>query len=593
MKDSKGRKVMETERRGPVAPKDPVLKRPYFYIMHEKAIFASPQPDGRGIQFIYEDGSRLLDASKIAGNVTDEETLECLKTAEGFRKLVHSIGVAVTEGSSEKVNFVFQMYPKGPGEPSTSIEAQFEADGMERVIPLEEFPAMDTDRCPGQIRFEFAHPGVQASADVRFYLNDGFTAPPQTQETAVEFDSEGYREMIRRSVMQEGNLTALAEAVEKGQRGEEVTLAFIGGSITQGAGAIPIHENSYAKLYANEFEKRYAKGGVRFLKAGVGGTPSELGMIRFERDILRDGDAKPDVIVIEFAVNDEGDETKGVCFESLVRKALALPWHPAVVLLFAVFSFDWNLQDRLGCVGECYDLPMVSVLNAVTPQFPLLPGEGRIVSKNQFFYDIFHPSNVGHRIMSDCLLEMTEKAAKLAAERNAEMKTAGKKEIEKILERKPVIGADFEKAILLDRKELSEHPERFGVESLEEGSFDGEDRALQAVEMDSEIVPVPEFPYNWHYDGSAERPGIFRVKLPFRRALLVFKDSGDPAFGRAEVFVDGEKKLLADPLLAGWNHCNAAIIWNGESEETHTVEIRMAKGQEEKKFTILGFGIVK
>lgn len=76
-----------------------------------------------------------------------------------------------------------------------------------------------------------------------------------------------------------------------------------------------------------------AKNNVKFIKAGVGGTPSELGMIRFDRDVLRDGQ-QPDIVVIEFAVNDEGDETKGDCYESLVRKVLNLPWKPAVILLF-------------------------------------------------------------------------------------------------------------------------------------------------------------------------------------------------------------------------------------------------------------------
>lgn len=71
---------------------------------------------------------------------------------------------------------------------------------------------------------------------------------------------------------------------------------------------------------------------IRFVKAGVGGTPSEPGMIRFDRVVLRGG-VLPDVVIIEFAVIDEGDETKGNCFESLVRKVLKLPNKPAVILL--------------------------------------------------------------------------------------------------------------------------------------------------------------------------------------------------------------------------------------------------------------------
>ena len=47
--------------RGPTAPKDPEKKRPYFYIMREKEIFGLEQPDGRGVQFLYEDGGRLME----------------------------------------------------------------------------------------------------------------------------------------------------------------------------------------------------------------------------------------------------------------------------------------------------------------------------------------------------------------------------------------------------------------------------------------------------------------------------------------------------------------------------------------------------
>ena len=78
---------------GPAAPKDPTRKSPFFYIMQEKEIFGAKQTDGRGIQFIYENDNRLINSAQIAGNVTDEEILELLKTTEGFRKLVHSIGV--------------------------------------------------------------------------------------------------------------------------------------------------------------------------------------------------------------------------------------------------------------------------------------------------------------------------------------------------------------------------------------------------------------------------------------------------------------------------------------------------------------------
>lgn len=42
----------------------------------------------------------------------------------------------------------------------------------------------------------------------------------------------------------------------------------------------------------------------------------------------------------------------------------------------------------------------------------------------------------------------------------------------------------------------------------------------------------------------------------------------------------------------GWVHCNPLIILDEEESELHTVRIQMKKGDEDRKFTILGFGII-
>ncbi len=578
---------METaeKRRGPVAPKDPEKKRPFFFIMQGKDIYGAPQKDGRGIQFIYEDGGRLLDAARLTGNITDDYMIDLLKSTEGFRKMVHSIGVSVSgRDSDESVRFVMQMYPHNPGEESTEIIMDLPMDGMERVIDLGDVDFFEADKEIGQIRFEFAKSGIQASADVRFYLNDGFVAPIQSVDAMVDFESDGYKEMIKKSLMLKGNTGRITKLLQKAGSGEDVTLAFIGGSITQGAGAIPIHEKSYARNFADTFEKKFVKGGkVDLVKAGVGGTPSELGMVRFDRDILRDGTKKPDIIVIEFAVNDEGDETKGVCYESLVRKALELPWKPAVVLLFAVFSFDWNLQDRLGCVGERYNIPMVSIMDAVTPQFKLLPNDGRVISKNQFFYDQFHPTNAGHRIMSDCLINLIDVVNAGEGNDGEEVNVAATK---------PAIGADFETVKLLDIKEYPALKAEFGISNLSEGSFKDTDTNLQMVEMDREITPVPEFPYNWSHSGKTGNEP-FEMDINCKRLLLLFQDSGSPSYGTCEVSIDGKKVYDANPLQVGWTHANSVIILNEEKSAKHHVSLKMAEGMEDKVFTILGFGIVK
>lgn len=574
--------------RGPVAPKDPVNKRPFFYIMQDKDIFGAEQADGRGVQFIYQNDNRLINSARIAGNVTEEDMLELLRTTEGFRKLVHSIGVSVTmmnhktdSGEKEQVRFIYQMYGKtDPYVSGTNIILDMEADGTEHVIEMEQTVWSQDDKEPGQIRFEFAESGLQAQATVRFYLQDGYTAPEAIQDEKIDTTSQMYREMISRSLMQTGNTARLKKAIDKAKRGEEVTLAYIGGSITQGAGAIPIHTNCYAYQSYQAFTQKFAKDAskVHFVKAGVGGTPSELGMIRFERDILRDGSVAPDVVVVEFAVNDEGDETKGVCYDSLVRKILSLPNQPAVILLFAVFAYDWNLQDRLDVVGKTYELPMVSVKDAVTPQFGLRKEEGRVLSKNQFFYDIYHPSNMGHKIMSDCLINLFEQVDNTRQETD--------KTIE-LLEKNTAIGKRFENVRLLDRKDMQEN----AVISC--GSFLGIDKELQCVEMDDVLEPVAQFPHNWYYAGEDKNSyEAFEMTVTCKALLLVFKDSGSIDVGKADVYVDGKKVLMADPHINGWVHCNPVIILDEETSKLHTVRIQMSQGDEDKKFTILGFGII-
>ena len=48
---------------GPKAPKDPTRKRQGFYIMRNKEISGSVQPDGSGVQFIYLNDGRMISSA--------------------------------------------------------------------------------------------------------------------------------------------------------------------------------------------------------------------------------------------------------------------------------------------------------------------------------------------------------------------------------------------------------------------------------------------------------------------------------------------------------------------------------------------------
>ena len=566
---------------GPAAPKDPEKERDFFYIIKNKCIFGTKMPDGRGIQYLYQDDGRLENSARITGGITDETELALLNSTEGFKKLVHSIGISVeADNPSEKIIFVFQMYGRndiyGGG---TELEIPLTGDGAEKRIYLSEIAWKEDDNQPGQIKVIMEKPEQTVTLNVRLYLNDGYSAPGIDEEGEIDFSCEDYKNIIASSFLSAGDTTRLKRAIDCARNGRETCIAYIGGSITQGAGAVPIHTECYAFQSFCKFKEKYSNGNnVHFIKAGVGGTPSELGIIRFERDVLRDYTVEPDIIVIEFAVNDEGDETKGIFYESLIRKALKLPNQPAVILLFSVFANDWNLQERMIPVGQHYNLPMVSIKNAVTPQFYKKDGKGRVFTKNQFFYDIYHPSNVGHRVMADCLSYLFAQAEKDTGLGDREKGT------EYLLPKEPVTGNTFEDIRLLDKRNV------YNKAEIMPGGFDGTDTILQCVEMDDSLVPVPEFPYNWHYDGCNTDVPYFEMKLTCRLLVLIFKDSGETDAAKADIYVDNELVRKADPYVNGWLHCNPMIIINEKESGCHFVHIEIDKEDVEKKFTILGFG---
>ncbi|MCX4325796.1 MAG: SGNH/GDSL hydrolase family protein [Lachnospiraceae bacterium] len=564
---------------GPAAPKDPEKRRDSFYIIKNKDIFGSQMEDGKGIQYLYQNDGRLVNSAQITGGITDETELGLLRTVDGFKKLVHSIGVsAETKNPADNVEFIFQMYGKndiyGGG---TNLKTYVNGDGAEKRIYLQDASWTDDDSEPGQIKVIMEEAGRAAKLNVRLYLNDGFTAPEVNEEEGINFGSEDYKNIIKNSLVSKGDLTKLKNVIDRAKNGEDVTLAYIGGSITQGAGAAPLNTECYAYKSYQLFKEKFGKGNnVHLIKAGVGGTPSELGMIRFERDVLRDYTVKPDIIIIEFAVNDEGDETKGDCYESLVRKALNLPYKPAVILLFSVFANDENLQERMIPIGNNYNLPMSSIKNAVTSQFYKEYGAGKVLTKNQFFYDIYHPSNAGHTIMSDCIMYLMEQAANIenTSTANTDMPA-------------PVTGNTFENVKLLDRKDT------YAGAEITPGGFTDTDTVLQCVEMDGSLDPVPEFPYNWHYNGKETDKPYFEMKIQCRALVLVFKDSGETDAARADIYADGKFVRTADPYINGWVHCNPVIIINENSSSTHLVRIEIHKADQDKKFTILGFGYVQ
>ena len=226
-----------------------------------------------------------------------------------------------------------------------------------------------------------------------------------------ERGSEEYNEMLSKACLRLGNNVRLKNALDRAKAGENITVAIIGGSITEGAGAAK-YDECYAKRVGVRIASTYSANGLRgvnLINAGVGGTPSTFGWIRYEQDVLNrvpenDPDGLPDIVIIEFAVNDWNEPTKHKCYESMVKSALQQENAPAVILLFSVFKNGWNLQDELKKIGETYDLTMISVRDAAYPMMD------KFWTKDEWFSDEYHPTSLGHGVMADCIMSVIDAA---------------------------------------------------------------------------------------------------------------------------------------------------------------------------------------
>ena len=374
---------------------------------------------------------------------------------------------------------------------------------------------------------------------------------------------ESYKKMVETSLITVGNNHRMKKAIEKAKNGEEVTIAYIGGSITEGAGAT-VKEKCYAYRSYQYFKETFGKGdgkNVKFVNAGMGGTPSALGVIRYDRDVTSYGEVLPDVVFIEFSVNDYQEPTKGVAFESMVRNILNAPNQPAVVLLFCVFQSQWNMQGDYIPTGYYYELPMISIRNAVVPELKA----GRITDQ-QFFADIYHPTDFGHGITADCIgyyFSMVE-AAKETDE-------------DIVIPAAARVGQAFVGIKMYDRATLDDNVK------LTEGGFSGKDSALVKF-----ATGQPSFPENWmHNSTSGDEP--FKMTLNCKNVLLVYKSSG--SYGSAEVYVDGQLTQTLDATQGGgWNNPITVLLLNDTVAAEHTIELKMLKGHEGKSFTIMTVG---
>jgi hypothetical protein len=99
--------------------------------------------------------------------------------------------------------------------------------------------------------------------------------------------------------------------------GAKIRVGYLGGSITA--------QNGWRVKTLAHFQKTWPQAQFSEINAAIGGTGSDLGVFRVKQDVL---DKNPDLLFVEFAVNDGGASPDQIyrCMEGIVRQTWrALP----------------------------------------------------------------------------------------------------------------------------------------------------------------------------------------------------------------------------------------------------------------------------
>lgn len=190
-----------------------------------------------------------------------------------------------------------------------------------------------------------------------------------------------------RSVFVEGDYSRFEQVWARLERGDSCRIAVIGGSITQGARASK-RELQWGPLFVEGWRRAFPKSKIDFINAGIGATGSDIGAFRLRRDVLS---KKPDVVVVEFSVNDDNTRDRAESYEGTVRQLLKAQEGIAVILLGMVSKSGASAQEWHGKVAAHYGVPFVSYRDALYP----FVKDGSI-SWSDISPDSIHPNDIGH-----------------------------------------------------------------------------------------------------------------------------------------------------------------------------------------------------
>lgn len=190
----------------------------------------------------------------------------------------------------------------------------------------------------------------------------------------------------------------------KALKGDTLKVAYLGGSITEQPGW---------RVYSLDwFREQFPQSTFIEINAAIGGTGSDFGAFRLEKHVL---EFKPDLLFVEFAVNDDGKDRENIerSMEGIIRKCKSFNSEIDICLIYTIKqNFLEILEQRkqppsieaMEQVAQHYNLPSINFGIELAKQVKagdliMMANEIEKDEKKVFSSDGVHPfPETGHRI---------------------------------------------------------------------------------------------------------------------------------------------------------------------------------------------------
>lgn len=211
---------------------------------------------------------------------------------------------------------------------------------------------------------------------------------------------------------------------------DEINVVYIGGSITYGSGASS-RDKSWASIIGETLKTKYGTGKTfNNYNVGIPGTGSDLGLMRLQEDVIAHN---PDMVFVEFSVNDSGSAKGLYQMESIVKTLQNMEKIPYIMFIFttteALTGTSYQKYHRQ--VADFYSIPYVDLDARVK-------ADGKVL--HDLLCDTVHPNDTGYEYYASVINEALEKPENYV---RPEKKTSKLSEKSKIVDIRTIPVSEF------------------------------------------------------------------------------------------------------------------------------------------------------